>query len=423
MKTALARSRTTLPILTARVAAELGMPDGTDKVRRWLANESQVDPVAIPVLARAVGVHPLEMLSAYGLVEPDVASLALRLAACERRFRRQRGMLAEQHRVAGGALFAETALRDGSWLAAVMPHWRGRRCRYHFADYVFLSRLDGLFDQDEAFGVFGEAFKRTGAHWDDGPFTGGPLLGLAHERVYVPRLAAARAPEPYARALDSTAGIVVAGPRWAGMYTVAALVSEALGWGRESFEFLARSLSPDGGPSVSLANELLRGWLADLLDARHLVWAHILNDPEISDGATPAGFGTTADVRLLAGAPAEVQIVLLLPTDDSSGRSALDVAASLANVSVERLRASVRQWRKVLPERPGLKHLVVPTPRGRSGAPVGPSDAEFLDGYFDGSVDVAFQVLALLSGGSPVRDLVPKPAAEMYPFAALAASA
>ena len=226
------------------------------------------------------------------------------------------------------------------------------------------------------------------------------------------------------------------------MYTVAALVSVALGWGRESFEFLARSLSPGGAASVTLANELLRGWLGAVDEAPQLVWAHILTDPG-EDGADPASW---ADVHLLGGAPADVQVVLLVPEDpggpdrpgDGSGDpvearrggsgqaavgggGALGVAAELAGTMAERLRRAVRWWMSALPQRPGVAHMVVPTPRSSDGQPVGPSDDGFLDAYFDAAVDVALRVLTLLAEGGPVRALVPPPAAASDPFAALAA--
>ncbi|SNQ52096.1 conserved hypothetical protein [Frankia canadensis] len=444
MKAAMERSRINGTELTVRVAGELGLSAGSDRIRRWLANDTRVDPVAIPVLARAVGAHPLEMLAAHGLIDTAMSSVALRLSACEQRFRRQRALLAEQHRVSGGALFAESALRDGRWAVTVLPHWRGRRCHYHFADYVFLARLGGVVDRDEASQVFEEAFRRTGAEWDDGPFHGDALLaaGGNQARVYVPRLPAACAPESFARSLPGCRGVVIAGPRWAGMYTVAALVSVALGWGRESFEFLARSLSPGGAGSVTLANELLRGWLGAVDEAPHLVWAHILTDPGV-DGTDPALW---ADVRLLVDAPADVQVVLLVPEDadepdrpgdgDSGGDAAeggrrgsgqraaggaLGVAAELAGTTVERLRRVVRWWMAALPQRPGVAHVLVPTPRSSQGQPVGPSDDGFLDAYFDSAVDVALGVLTLLADGAPVRTLVPAPAAASDPFAALAA--
>lgn len=441
MKAAMERSGINRVALTERVAGELGLRAGSDRIRRWLANETRVDPVAIPVLARAVGAHPLQMLAAHGLIDTAMSSVALRLTACEQRFRRQRALLAEQHRVSGGAMFAESALQDGRWAVTVLPHWRGRRCRYHFADYVFLARLDGMFDQDEADEVFEEAFRRTGAEWDDGPFHGGALLAAnwKQARVYVPRLSAARAPETFSRAVKGCRGIVIAGPRWAGMYTVAALVSVALGWGRESFEFLARSLSPGGATSVTLANELLRGWLGAIEETPHLVWAHILTHPG-EDGSDPAA---SADVHLLARAPAEVQVVLLVPEDpdapdrpgdtgddplgggpEGSGQpaagGALTTAAELAGTTAERLRAAVRRWTAALPQRPGVTHMSAPTPRNSDGQRVGPSDDGFLDAYFDSSVDVALRVLTLLADGAPVRTLVPAVAAANDPFAALA---
>lgn len=446
MKAEMERSGINRVALTERVAGELGLPAGSDRVRRWLANETRVDPVAIPVLARAVGAHPLQMLAAHGLIDTAISSVALRLTACEQRFRRQRALLAEQHRVSGGALFAEGALRDGRWAVTVLPHWRGHRCRYHFADYVFLARLAGILDRDEAHQAFEEAFRRTGAEWDDGPFDGDALLatGWKQERVYVPRLSAARPPETFARSLPGCRGVVIAGPRWAGMYTVAALVSVALGWGRDSFEFHARSLSPGGATSATLANELLRGWLGTVDEAPHLVWAHILTDPG-EDRTDPA---TTADVHLLAGAPADVRVVLLVPEDpdgpdrpgdprgssaqgcsDGPGQAAaarggaLTVAAELAGTTTERLRRAVRRWTAALPQRPGVAHVPVPTPRNSQGQPVGPSDGGFLDAYFDSSVDVALRVLALLAQGAPVKSLVPAPAAANDPFAALVAQA
>ncbi len=411
MKAAMTRGRVTTPALTAKVAPQLGLKDSTDKVRRWLANESAVDPIAIPVLARAVGVHPLEMLSAYGLVESSVAALALRLNACEHRFRLQRALLAEQHRAAGGALFAELALRHGGWAVTVVPHWRGRRCRYHVGDYALLDRRDGIADRGEAGRVFAEAFDRTGAEWDNPLFVGEPSSAWEDGRVYVPRLAAARAAEPYAAVLAGTRGIVVAGPRWAGMYTVAALVSAALGWGRESFDFLARSLNPGRGPNTPLASELLRGWLADPASAENLVWAHILADPA-ADG--------DGDIRLLASAPPDVQVVLLIPADGPGG-GALGAVAELSGRPVAEIRASVERWRAALAERPGLAHLVVPAPLGRDGQPAGPRQAGFLDGFFDSSVDVALRILALLAGDAPAGSLVPAQAAAADRFAALAA--
>jgi len=351
-----------------------------------------------------------------------VSSLALRLAACERRFQRQRTLLAEQHRASGGALFAEAALRDGRWAASVLPHWRGRRLRYHFADYVFLARVDGLLDRDEAAVTFADAFRRTGADWDDGPFDGDSPLSPSwkQERIYVPRLTAARAPEPYARTVDGMRGIVIAGPRWAGMYTVAALVSAALGWGRESFEFLARSLNPTGGPSVPLANELLRGWFADASESPHRVWAHILT-PSAPD--EPGADVAAADVRLLAQAPPDVRVVLLVPEDDpaGAGQGGLAAAARLSGSDAERLRAAVGSWRAAIPAGLGVAHLAVPTPRGRDGAPAGPADRGFLDGYFDAALEVALKVLAFLAGGAPAGTLVPAAAAAGDPFAAFAA--
>jgi hypothetical protein len=361
------------------------------------------------------------MLTAYGLVDQSVASLALRLAAAQRRLRLARAALANQHRSSGGALFAEIALRDGRWAVTVVPHWRGRRCRYHFADYVLLDRRDGIPTRNEAHRVFAEAFEQTAAEWDDVPFPGEPIGEWKQGRLYVPRLAAARAPEPYATVLDDTAGVVIAGPRWAGMYTVAALVAEALGWGRESFEMLARSLNPGGGPSVLLADELLRGWLADRSDNRCLVWAHILADR--ADGGHASE--PASDVRLLANAPPDVQVVLILPADDGPG-SGLEVAAEIGGTTPVTLRASTERWRAAIPERPGVVHLTVPTPVNRSGHPAGRLDPGFLDSYFDSGVEVALRVLARLGRDAEqsVRALVPREAvASGDPFAVLAATA
>jgi hypothetical protein len=439
MKDAMDQRRMSVPDLTARVAPELGLKPETDKVRRWLANETGLEPMAIPVLARAVGVHPLRMLAAHGLVEPSLAKIALRLTACERRIRAQRAQLVERYRAAGGALFAELALRHGGWAVTVVPHWRGRRCRYHLADYVLLDRLDGIPDRAEAYRVFGEAFDKTGAEWDDAPFAGEPTGVWKEGRIYVPRLATARGPAHYATVLDGVRGIVVAGPRWAGMYTVSALVAAALGWGWESFDYWARSLNPGAGPSVPLRDELMRGWLADPSADPHLVWAHILAGPgedasasaatsTARTGAASSGKArhppdvrrTDEDVHLLADASPDVQVVLLVPEDGQVG-GGMKAAAELAGVSAETLRASVGAWKAALPERPGLAHVVVPTPVDRNGRPVGHSQEGFLDGFFDSAAEVALGILTLLAGGAPAGSLVPPPAAESDPFAALAA--
>jgi|GEM_PF-3428079 len=427
MKSALKRRRMTIAALTERVAGELDPKPSADQVGRWLKNQTRVPAEMIAPLARAVGVDPLEMLAAHGIVEHSMASVMARLAASERWNQRLRALLAEQHRVAGGALFTEQALRDGRWAATAMPHWRGRRLSYHFADYVFLARVNGLFDRDEASRVFEEAFQRTGAGWDDGPFDGDTLLapGWRQERLYVPRLAAARAAAPYASRLDGCRGVVIAGPRWAGMYSVAALLSVALGWGLDSFDMQARSLRLAGEPTRPLANELLRGWLDAVGDVPYQVWAHILTgEADIGAGETPP-----ADVRLLAGAPADVQVILLVPEDQPGGEpagngpSALSAAAALTDTAPERLRATIRGWSEAMPRRPGLAHLRVPTARGSEGQLVGPSDPGYLDSYFDAAVEVAVEALRLLAAGGPVRAVVPVEAAASDSFAALAARA
>jgi hypothetical protein len=126
------------------------------------------------------------------------------------------------------------------------------------------------------------------------------------------------------------------------------------------------------------------------------------------------------DVHLLADAPPDVQIFLLVPEDDPSG-GALRAAAELAATSAEELRTYVDAWQRALPARPGLAHIAVPTPVGRHGQPVGRDQEGFLDGFFDSGVEVALRILGLVAADATVGSLVPARAAESDPFARLAA--
>ncbi len=407
MKEALGHRRMSLPALTAAVAGQLGLAPTTDKIRRWLANDTAVDPHAIPVLARAVGVHSLEMLAAFGLVEDSLAGMARRLAATEQRVRRQRALLQRQDRDVGGALFAELALRQGNWAVTVVPHWRGRSCRYHVGDYVLLERRDGIATRADAERVFAEAFERTGATWDDVPFATEPVPRWPAGRLFVPRLAAPRAAEPHAGDVPGVHGIVLTGPMWAGMYTVAALVSAALGWGLDSFALLARSLSSGGQLDKRLADELMRDALARPDGSPHQVWAHVLTQEPAP--MTPAA-------RLLGSPPEDVRVVLLVPDDDMLG-----VVADLGGKPCAQARIFTAGWRALLPEGPRIWQVPVSAPVGRDGTPLAPTETEFLDAYHDTSVTAALRVLAMLAAPRRLADIVPM-RARGNAFAALAAT-
>jgi hypothetical protein len=405
MKEALGRTRMSLPALTAAVAGQLGLPFSTDKIRRWLANDTAVDPHAIPVLARAVGVHPLEMLAAFGLVEDSLAHMARRLAATERRVRKQRALLQRQHRDAGGALFAELALRQGNWAVTVVPHWRGRICRYHVGDYVLLERRDGIATRAEAERVFAEAFERTGATWDDVPFATEPAPRWPAGRLFVPRLAAPRVAEQHVADIAGVHTVVVTGPKWAGMYTVAALVAAALGWGLDSFALLARSLSSGGQLDERLADELMRDALARPDGNPHQVWAHVLTQE-------PAPMAPAA--RLLGSPPEGIRVVSLVPEDDMLG-----VVADLGGKPRAQVQIFMAGWGSLLPEGPRIWQVPVSAPVGRDRTPLAPTETEFLDAYHDTSVTAALRILAMLAAPLLPTDIIPV-RARADTFAALA---
>ncbi len=396
-----------LPALTAATAGQLGLAPTTDKIRRWLANDTAVDPHAVPVLARAVGVHPLEMLAAFGLVDDSVAGMAGRLAVIERQVRKQRALLQSQHCEAGGALFAEMALRHGSWAVTVVPHWRGRLCRYHVGDYVLLERRDGIATRADAERVFAEAFERTGATWDDVPFATEPAPRWPAGRLFVPRLAAPRTAEQHKADLPGVHSVVVTGPKWAGMYTVAALVGAALGWGLDSFALLARSLSSGGRLDGRLADELMRDALARPDGNPYQVWAHVLTQEPTP--MTPAA-------RLLGSPPEDVRVVLLVPDADMLG-----VVADLGGKPCAQVRTFTAGWRSLLPEGPRIWQVPVPAPVGRDGTPLTPTETEFLDAYHDTSVTAALRILAMLAEPRRLADIVPA-RAKGNAFAALAAT-
>ncbi len=407
MKKALGRTKISLPALTAAVAEQLGLPSSTDKIRRWLANDTAVDPHAILVLARAVGVHPLEMLAAFGLVDDSVAGMAGRLAVIERQVRKQRALLQSQHCEAGGALFAEMALRHGSWAVTVVPHWRGRLCRYHVGDYVLLERRDGIATRADAERVFAEAFERTGATWDDVPFATEPAPRWPAGRLFVPRLAAPRTAEQHKADLPGVHSVVVTGPKWAGMYTVAALVGAALGWGLDSFALLARSLSSGGRLDERLADELMRDALARPDGNTHQVWAHTLTQQPTP--VAPAA-------RLLGSPPDGVRVVLLVPDADMLG-----VIADLGGKPCAQVRTFTAGWRSLLPEGARIQHVSVHAPVGRDGTPLSLSQAGFLDAYHDTSVNAALRVLGMLAAPRRPSDIIPL-RARTDTFAALAAT-
>lgn len=396
--------------LTEMVAAELGLAPGSDKVRRWLANDTVLDAHAIRPLAHAVGEHPLAMLAAYGLVDNAPLTLALQVGDYRRQILDLQERLVERYQQTGAALFVEQALRAGSWNAAVFAHWRGRRLPYHFADYVLLEPIRGRVSQDEASQVFADAFAATGAEWDDAPFAGEPIAAGNQLRVFVPRLAAVRPARPWRADLGQVRGIVVAGPKWAGMYSVSALLSRALGWGHASFDYMARTIDGTSDSAAATSRELMREWLGNPAQSPAHVFAHVL-------GEQPAD----ADVRLLAAAPPEIAVFLLLPEERPIAPTGVDEAARLGGVEPAKLRSSLSWWREAIPERSRVAHVVTPTPVGRDGTPVTREQPGFLDGYLDASAEAALRVLTLLAAPAPVASVIPAQALTDQ-FARLAAA-
>jgi hypothetical protein len=413
MKDAMERVRMGLPELFDRVAGPLGLND-INKLRRWLNNTSTVDAHAIEVLARAVGAHPMEMLAAYGLVGDSVRKLARRAADAERRWRRAREQLARAHRETGGALFAAAALADGRWCAKVVPHFRGRRCRYRYSDYVLLGRLDGIPTRELAQEVFADAFERTGASWDDLPFAAVDAPDWPQGRVYVPRFSAPHPAQPYAANVTPTGtrldGIIVTGLQWCGSYTVAPLLAAAIGWGLDSFAVQARGLHGGGRLDEPLADEFLRDWLDDPASHRNQVWEHVLTEPPDQ---------VTAAARLLGKVPPNVAVVLLRPDEATA---ALLAAISGGKTTAEQVLARSAGWAELLPPRPGsIMHVPIYAPCDGDGVPLPYTTPGFLDDYFERSVDSALAALELLASPGKAADLIPAQAAASDPFAALAA--
>jgi hypothetical protein len=411
-------------------------PAGTeDQLEHWLANRSTVRAHAIPALAAAVGVHPLTMLAAYGLVEEPVGDLAARVQTAEAREHTLRDQLARRDQALGGALFAQAAAATGRWAVHVVPHLRGRsRARYHFADYVTLERIGALSDRSAAERDFKDVFERTAANWSNDPF---PVDGVAQSRlgaVLVHRFAAPREPEPHAAILTmdpagvvsrrsrnsggepTVRGIVVTGPHWSGSYAVAGLLSRALGWGLGSFARQARAVGGGAQLDFQLADDIMRAWLARPTSQPRRVWAHVLTDP-------PSPAGPSAQ---LFGAASEDAIVIMMIPDDER----IEVSARLTGRPVAELRAEAEAWRRILPPSPRRRHILIPAPRTPSGAHADPATTTFADDYFDCSVEVALRVLVDLAGAeAPPAALVPPemlaprgPDGRPDPFAALAAA-
>ncbi|MBX6391824.1 MAG: hypothetical protein IRZ08_23035, partial [Frankia sp.] len=367
MKTAMNERRISLPELHRRVGAMLGISQ--DKLARWLSNYTTVDPHAIAPLAEAIAADPVAMLAEFGITQPSVADLTRRLRVAEDRVQALQDVLARRGGPAGGFLFAaDPATEDGSWSVQVVPHSRGRRVRYRFADYVLIERVDGMTEPHQIEKTFEASFKATAASWEEPRFFVRELAKVLGEKAAAerPRLMVHRFSErrersatpavlhlpaagPHGTGARELTGIVVTGLQWSGSYTIAALLCRALGWGLGSFARDARLVRDGVELDTRLADQIMAEALGQPARDPMKVWAHVLIDPPVPDSPS---------ARLLRDASPGVAVVVAVPDDEMA-----EVMAKITGSEPDNVRALSSAWAELLPPGPARWHVPVHAPR------------------------------------------------------------